>query len=313
MSKIQAVQTHPEAPVHLSLADIDPPAPGPNQALVRVAAVSLNRGEVRMAMSAKERYVPGWDLAGVVEQPAADGSGPKAGARVVGYLNRGAWAQLVAIPANALAELPESVSFSQAATLPVAGLTALYAMRKAGSLLGLRVLVTGASGGVGDFATQLAYRSGAAVVGITNHAEYANMVREGGAEEVVIGDASAAAAFGPYHLICDGVGGAVLSAVSAMLAPGGVCVTYAGLIQPEITINLRSLVQSPGASLIGLLLLGELRNEPAGPGLKQLVTLLEDGRLRPHVAVEAPWDQVATVSQRLIDRQYSGKAVLLVR
>jgi NADPH2:quinone reductase len=312
MGMMQAIVTDPGTEVHLVLDEVEQPVPDPSQALVRVSAISLNRGEVRWAMAAQERYIPGWDLSGVVEQPAADGSGPKAGAQVVGYLPSGAWAELAAVPSNALAELPEKVSFSQAATLPVAGLTALFSIQKAGSLLGRRVLVTGASGGVGHLAVQLAYRAGGSVIGTTRHPEYEAMVREAGASQVVVADPAAAAEFGPYHLIMDGVGGSTLSTVAAMLAPGGVCVTYAALIQAEISVNLRALCQTPGASLTGLLVLGELRSEPASNGLRRLVALVEDGRLIPHIAVEAPWEQVSEVSQQLIERKFAGKAVLRI-
>jgi NADPH2:quinone reductase len=311
MSKRRAVMTNPQNGIRLELAEVDEPPVGPSQTLVRVAAFSLNRGEVRRAMSATERYIPGWDLAGIVEKSAADGSGPQAGTRVVGYMPGGTWTELAAVQSNALAALPPEVSFSQAATLPVAGLTALFALEKGGSLLGRRVLVTGASGGVGDFAVQLAYRAGASVVGITNHTEYVPMVRDCGAQDIVVGDPAAATSFGPYHLICDGVGGAHLSIVAGMLAPGGICVTYAAMLQPEISVNLRAMVQSPGASLTGLLVLGELRNQPASVGLSRLVSLVADGRLHPHIAVEVPANKIAEVSQRLIDRQFSGKAVLL--
>ncbi len=312
MGTVRAVLTDPGSSDHLHLSEIDHPKLSPSQVLVRVAAISLNRGEVRRAFSAKEQYIPGWDLAGVVEQPAADGSGPKTGTRVVGYHPSGSWSELIAVQTNALAELPENVSFSQAATLPVAGLTALFTMLKAGSLLARHVLVTGASGGVGNFAVQLARLSGAVVVGLTQHNEFASMVRQAGAGEVVVGDPAAAAAFGPYHLICDGAGGQTLSTVAAMLAPGGVCVTYAALLEPEVKVSLRPLVLTPPASLTGLLILNELRYEPPMNGLRRLVALLADGRLRPHIAVEAPWTQVADVSQQLMDRKFPGKAVLLV-
>lgn len=179
---MKAIVTDPQAEGHFALVDLAEPTPYPSQALVRVKAISLNRGEVRRAMASQERYAPGWDLAGEVMQPAADGSGPKAGVRVVGYLPSGAWAQRVAVPANALAEVPDSVPLNQAATLPVAGLTALFSIQKAGVLLGRRVPVTGASGGVGDFAVQLAHRSGATVVGLTRHPEYVNMVRDAGGQ-----------------------------------------------------------------------------------------------------------------------------------
>jgi NADPH:quinone reductase-like Zn-dependent oxidoreductase len=312
MSPIKVIMTDPQHAGQLVLADCPEPVPAPAQALIRVKAISLNRGEVRRALAARERTFPGWDLAGVVERPAADGSGPKAGVRVVGYLPGGAWSELVAVPTNALAEVPEVVPLSQAATLPVAGLTALFSIQKAGSLLGRRVLVTGASGGVGDFAVQLAYRSGASVVGLTRHSEYAPIVHEAGAEAVLVGDPAPAANYGPYDLICDGVGEATLSAVVNLLAPGGVCVTYAALIHPEISVNLRALTQTPGAYLTGLLVLTELKKEPASIGLGRLVGLLKDGRLHPHIGIEEDWTQVNEVCQQLMDRKYAGKAVLRV-
>ena len=152
---MRAVVVDPEADGRLSVAEVEEPEPAPSEALVRVAAVSLNRGEVRRAAATEAGFRPGWDLAGTVERAASDGSGPREGARVVGFLASGAWAELAAVPTNALAELPEGVSF-EAATLPVAGLTALYALDKDGNLLGRDVLITGASGGAGQFALQLA-------------------------------------------------------------------------------------------------------------------------------------------------------------
>src|SRR5262249_52336627 len=148
MSTIKAVFADPSIPERLALREVAAPSPVPSEAVVRVAAISLNRGETRRSLQTTTVWQPGWDLAGTVEQPAADGSGPRAGARVVGLLRTGAWAEQVAVPTNALAELPAAVSFAQAATLPVAGLTALYALQKGGSLLDRAVLITGATGGV---------------------------------------------------------------------------------------------------------------------------------------------------------------------
>lgn len=310
MSTMRAIFADPQAKGHLVLGETPMPAPSPSQALVKVTAVSLNRGEVRRAMAAQERYIPGWDIAGLVEQPAADGTGPRAGARVVGLVNAGAWAEFAAVPANALAELPGAVSFSQASTLPVAGLTALYAVRRGGSLLRHRVLITGASGGVGLFAVELAALSGGIVVGLTHHKEYEPIVREAGASAVITGDdAAGAESLGPYHLVVDGVGGKVLATAAMLLAPYGTCITYAAPAGPEITFNSRVLNQATGITLTGFFLFRDMP-EPASQGLANLAALVAEGRLHPRVAVEAPWEQAAPVAQQLLDRQYPGKAVL---
>lgn len=311
MGKMKAIMNDPQAANHLSLAEVDLPVPGPSQAVVRVAAVSLNRGEIRMAYASQAQYVPGWDLAGIVEQPAADGSGPKAGARVVGFVPAGAWAEQAAVMSKDLTELPEGVSFIQAAALPVAGLTALAAVEKGGNLLGKRVLVTGASGGVGMFAVELARISGAAeVVGLTHQPQYAQAVREAGATQVVTGeDASGAEPFGPYHLVCDSVGGKVLASAVALLGMRGIAVTYGTTSAPEATINTGGMYRSC-ATLVGYWTLYELRTEPAANGLRRLVCLVADGLLHPRIEVQAQFDRLPEVARQLTDRQYAGKAVL---
>lgn len=313
MSTIRAVVVTPAAPARLAIDTVVSTVPPPTAALVRVAAISLNRGEVRRAQSDPAGARPGWDLSGVVEQAAADGSGPPVGSRVVGFLPSGAWAELVAVPTHALAVLPDSVTFAQAATLPVAGLTALLGLEKVGSLLGRTVLITGASGGVGDFAVQLAREAGATVVALVRNERRADRVRLMGAQVVVIGeDAHAAAEQGPYHLVFDGVGGDVLASALPLLAPDGMAVAYGQTIEPTITFNLGQFFGKGGLTLYGFILFHEVRRSPAGVGLARLAALIAANRLHPYLAVETSWTEIGNVAQQLLDREYPGKAVLLV-
>ena len=268
---MRAVLVDKGAPANLSLGELEEPRPAPSEALVRVAAISLNRGEVRRAQEAEAGFNPGWDIAGTVEQPAADGTGPRAGARVVGFLPSGAWAELAAVPTDSLSELPENVSLEQAAALPVAGLTALYALEKGGGLLGRAVLVTGASGGAGHFAVQLARDSGARVVALVRREEHEELVREAGAHQVAVGeDAEDARRFGPYRLVLESVGGKVLADAMSMLAPGGVCVTFGSSGDPETTFDVRSFYLAGAATLYGFIIFHEVRAHPASDGLSRL-------------------------------------------
>jgi NADPH2:quinone reductase len=306
----RAVVVDPAAPGRLVIQSVPAPVPDRGEAIVRVRAISLNRGEVRRSTMANAGWRPGWDLAGHVETAAADGSGPKVGARVVGMLNEGAWAERVAVPTHALAELPDKVTFSQAATFPVAGLTALYALAKGGLLLGRRVLVTGATGGVGDFAVQLARLSGAHVTASARRADQVAALRQLGAHEVTVGDDIPASP--KYDVVIESVGGRTLGTALAALERGGVCVTLGVSASAEVTFDTRTFFVTGRSTLYGFYLFTELGNEPASIGLRRLAELVAAGQLMPHVSIERPWKDIAQVAQDLMARRYPGKAVLTV-
>lgn len=309
-SAMRAVVVEGGAPAALMIREVASPSPLPFEALIRVRAISLNRGEVRAAFLAHEgRRQIGWDLAGVVEQAAADGSGPPIGTRVVGVMQQGAWAELAAVPSRSLAALPDGVTFTQAATLPVAGLTALLALSKGGSLLGRPVLISGATGGVGVFAIQLARAAGAWTVANIRTPDHEVFVRDLGAHAVAVGP-DGAAAHGPFHLILESIGGPSLTADLAMLGHRGACVLFGGSGGYEATFDVRRFFMIGGATLYGFSLFEELEHTSAGVALTTLARMAAEGRLKCPISIEEPWEAIGAVAARLMNREFTGKAVL---
>lgn len=311
METIQGILVDQSAPGNIRIAELPAPQALPNEALIRVAATSLNRGEVRMASMGKDGRRIGWDFAGTVERAAENGMGPPVGARVVGMLAAGAWAQRIAAPVDAIAVLPDSVTFEQAATLPVAGLTALYGLDKGTGLLGRRVLVTGGSGGVGHFGIQLARIGGAHVVATARSEEKAALLRQAGAHEVIIGqDPQGIVPHGPYDIVLDGVGGPMLGVAAGCLAKTGIAVIYGTTGGSDVTINLTSFYRTGGASLYGFVLFHEFAICPASIGLARLSRLVAEDRVKPLIDAVVPLSQMPEMAQKLTARQFTGKAVV---
>lgn len=307
---VRAVVVDPSIPERLVIREVECPRRLPNEALVKVAAISLNRGEVRRSQSAEAGWRPGWDVAGTIEVAASDGSGFPVGTRVVGFLPAGAWAERVAVPTQAIAALPDEVDFSTAATLPVAGLTALMALERGGLLLERSVLITGASGGVGYFACQLAAEAGAIVTAQVRRPELVEFVAAARADRVIVGEEFEG--YAPYDLVLDSVGGDVLPAVLEQMAPDGTCVMFGATAGSNITFNASRFYGTGGLNLYGFILFHELKRQPAAVGLARLVKLVANGALVPYIDVETSWSEIAKVAQQLTDRQFLGKAVLTI-
>jgi NADPH:quinone reductase len=304
-----ALTAAPGRPGNIDLREVDEPVQHPNEVLVRVRAISLNRGETRRLADMQDGERVGWDLAGVVERTAEDGSGPPVGSRVVGFLRTNAWAELAAVPTNWLAVLPDDVTFEQAATLPVAGLTALRALDIIGPVIARRVLVTGASGGVGRFAVQLARLAGAHVTGVSASAERARGLRELGADDVIHelrpdGD--------EFDGIVEGVGGASLGAALQRVAAQGTIVSFASSDPAPVSYPARALfARASGARLVGIFIFAEVMHRGGcRTDLERLLRLVGDGRLDTSIDEVLPWSEAARGVELLLDRKVAGKLVL---
>ena len=308
---MKALVASPGAEASIDLVDVDDPAPKQDEVLVDVRAVSLNRGEVHRLRDSEAGWRPGWDVAGVVVAGATDGSGPKPGTPVVGLVGSGAWAERVAMSTQLLAALPDKVTFEDAATLPVAGLTARKAVEMC-VIDGKRVAVAGAAGGVGRFAVQLAAQNGAEVTAVVGRPDRATGLPELGAAEVVVGTLPSEG--DEFTLILESAGGESLTAAFHRIAPEGTIVSIGNSSRQPTTFEPSAFYRKAGARLYAFMLFPELqRSRTATTDLRYLANLVAEGHLDTGIDRVVDGNDIAAVRSAisdLLDRKVDGKAVL---
>ena len=267
-------------PEQLALEQIPRPEVQPGTVLVRVKGSSVNpmdwklrSGAARQWMQIQFPHTPGLELAGVVEEIGPGDTGFQKGQAVYG-IGGSTNAEYALVPASSLAPMPNSLSFDQAAAVPIGALTAWRALFDVADLQpGQRILVQGAAGGVGSFAVQLARWKGAHVIG-TASAKNLDFVRSLGAEEAI--DYQATPFETVVHdmdVVLDTVGGDVQDRSLTVLRPGGLYVTIAGMPPQEEA-------QKRGVRAAGV---GPADPARAGELLREIGELIESGQIKVQV------------------------------
>jgi len=315
-------------PDRLELTDVPAPVPAAGEVLVRVRATSVNpydwhllRGEPRVArlmpglvgLRAPKFPVPGCDLAGQVEATGEGVTQFRPGDDVFALVTHGCYAEYVTVPETMLARMPGSLSFEQAAAVPMAALTALTGLRDTGRVeAGQQVLVNGASGGVGTFAVQLARAFGARADAVCRAAN-AELVRSLGADEVIDrGSADFTRCGKRYDLLLDIAGTRQVPACRRVLTPAGAMVLIGGpagrWLQPAGHV-FAAMAMSPLARrrvALAQTVIGPGRQED----LRTLAKLADDGRLSPVIGARYPF---ARLPQAITDQESGripGKVVI---
>jgi len=302
----------------LELREVERPEPAPDRVLVRVHAASLNAQDRHMLLGTPRVARPllggirrpkdprrGSDVAGVVEAVGADVTGFAPGQEVFGA-GLGSFAEYVAPLAKNLAPKPAGVGFEEAAAIPVAGVTALQALRDRGRLqAGQSVLINGAGGGVGTFLVQIAKALGGDVTAVCGPGSV-DLVRASGADRVV--DYSAedfTAAGGPYDLVVDNAGTRSVRQMRGLLTPRGTYVAVGSVGNP-LGHMVAAFAQKPFTKQTLAVFIAKIEQDD----LAALAELAESGELRPAIERTYPLAETADAYRQMMTWHVRGKLVL---
>lgn len=318
------VQRHFGGTEQLALADVDDPTPGEGEVLVRVVAAGVDRGTwhlmtglplvARLGIGLRRpRYpIPGRDLAGVAEAVGPGVTSVKVGDEVVGTAD-GSFAELAVVPERRITRSPAGIPLVDAAVLPVSGLTALLTVHDVAKVqAGQPVLVTGASGGVGSYAVQMAAALGAHVTAVCSGAK-ADFVRELGATDVIDYAREEIDRDGRrYDVVIDIAGNRPLSLLRRCLADRGTLVVVGGEGGGRWFGGLHRQLGAAALSPFVKQRLTMLVSRERAEDMARLVALVEQGQLRPAVDRTFPLADAAAAIDFLASGNVRGKVAVTV-
>ncbi|HTF40732.1 MAG TPA: NAD(P)-dependent alcohol dehydrogenase [Propionibacteriaceae bacterium] len=295
-----------------------------HQVLVRVHAAGMDRGTwhlmvgqpylLRLALGFRKpkNRVPGLDLSGTVAAVGPAVTRFSAGEEVFGT-GHGSYAEYAVAPEDQLARKPGNLSFEQAAVVPVSGLTALQALTDVGQVeTGQRVLIIGASGGVGSYAVQLAKALGAEVAGVSSTAKL-DLVRSLGADHVIdYTREDFADGEHRYDLILDIAGNPTLSRLRRALTPTGTAVIVGGEQGGRLTGGLDRQFRAAALSLLVRQRLTFFVSKERGTDLERLTEFIEAGQLTPSIDQSFSLDQVPEAMRHFVAGKVRGKVAITI-
>ena len=306
----------------LSLREIESPTPGLGEVLIEVHAAGVNPADwhlmtgvpylARLAFGLRRPKNPvrGADVAGVVQSVGPKVTGFRVGDRVFGVA-KGSFAQFTVAAVGSLAHLPEPLSFVQGAAIPLAGCTALHAVRDAGLVsAGQRVLVIGAGGGIGTFVVQLAIALGATVTGVCSTSKL-ELVRSLGAETVIDYTVDDITGHPPFDVIIDTAGNRPLSLLRSTVTPQGRIVIVGAEGGGNFAGNTGRQLQALLTPRARQRAIGLFSTESTAD-LESLLEFMATGSVRPVIDREYPLAEAAAAITRMTDGLAHGKIVLTV-
>ncbi len=298
----------------LTLTDLPRPRPARGEVLVRTLAAGVNpvdwkirEGHLPAGVTHGFPLIPGWDVAGVIDELGEGSQRFRKGDRVFAYARKphaqwGTYAEYVALPERHVALMPPNLLFEEAAAIPCAALTAHQALARAGVAAGATILVLNGSGGVGHFTLQLSRILGIRALATAGPVSQEFVMTQGSEagidhtrDDVV---AAVMARFpGGVDAVIDAIGGAPLQVSVGAVKPGGIIVSIAGALGPEATVS-RGIRFEP------------LRSEPSGEQLAALAAHAGRKKLKPHVQTIHPLAAAARAQDESRAGHVRGKLVL---